>query len=113
MTYGSEWDTHSMELQPYQQQWHQPPVPWKPPGSGLAVASMVLGITSLVFCWWGLATLAMWVLAVTFGGVSIHRATEAGQPKNGMAVAGLVLGVLGGLAYMILGVVTLGAMFII
>jgi|SRR5215469_5468850 len=102
--------TNIMGIQPYQ---CQPPAQWKPPGSGLAVASMILGITSVVFCWWGLATLAMWLCAVIFAGVSMHKATVANMPRNGMAVAGLVLGIVGGLTYLTLGIFSLGVMLVL
>ena len=90
-------------------QFPQPPAP-RPPvqhGSGLPVASLVLGVCSLVFCWWGLATLAMVVLSITFGTVGL------GRPGRGMAVAGLVLGCVGGVAYLIFGIATLGVGFLI
>lgn len=88
-------------------------VPWQPPPpviipppaapSGLSVASMVLGILTLPFFWWGLATLAMVVLAITFGAIGIGR-----PGGRGMATAGLVLGSVGALIYLIWGLFTLG-----
>jgi hypothetical protein len=86
------------------------PVPPHQTGNALAVAGMVLGITSVVFCWWGLLTLAMVILALTFSSIGIHRASE-GAEKKGMAIAGLACGCLGGLLYLILGVVSLGVAF--
>lgn len=84
--------------------------PVRPTGNGLAVAGMVLGITSIVFCWWGLLTLAMVILAITFSSIGIHQASQ-GAEKKGMAIAGLACGSLGGLLYLILGVVSLGVGF--
>lgn len=86
-----------------------PPQPPAAPGHGHAVASMVLGITSLVFCWWGLGTLAMVACALSFGGVSLHRTSQAQIQASGMAVAGVILGVLGFLAYFFVGLFSLGA----
>lgn len=57
------------------------------PVSGLAVASMVLGIIWLA--WLGS------LLAVIFGHVALHRIRRSGQRGGGMAVAGLVLGYVG------------------
>jgi apolipoprotein N-acyltransferase len=82
-----------------------PPAPAAPRTPGTAVAALVLGICSLVFCWWGLATLAMVVLAVVFGASSARR--------SGMGVAGLICGCVGFLAYLAFGVATLGTGFLI
>jgi hypothetical protein len=91
-----------------------PPVPaFRPPGSGLATSSLVLGVLSVVFCWWGLATLAMVVLSITFGAVSLRRAAEYRWPRPGTGVAGLVLGIVGGAIYLALGMLSFGAMFLI
>jgi hypothetical protein len=68
---------------------------------------MVLGITSIVFCWWGIFTLAQVVLAIVFGGVGIHKANR-GADKKGMAIAGLACGIVGFLAYLIFGIATAG-----
>jgi hypothetical protein len=77
----------------------------RPEGSGFGVAALVLGICSVVFCWWGLVTLAMVVLAVTFGAKGLAR------PGRGMAIAGLSCGLVGAAAYLIVGVATLGVGF--
>ena len=82
-------------------------------GNGLAIASLVLGIVSVIFSWWGLLTLAMVVLAITFGGISIHRAEQQPGRGRGMAIAGLVLGIVGFCLYFVLGVVSVGVGFII
>ena len=72
----------------------------------------MLGITSIVFCWWGLVSLAQIVLAIVFGCIGISRASRGASGK-GLAVAGLVCGCVGALAYFIFGIVTLGVGFII
>lgn len=86
--------------------------PRVPPRNGLAVASLVLGITSIVFCWWGMFTLVQVVLAVVFGGVAI-RAANQGAGRKGMAVAGLACGIAGFIAYVLFGIGTLGIGFVI
>jgi hypothetical protein len=54
------------------------------------------------------------VLAITFGAVGMRRAdADAGAGHKGMAVAGLVRGIVGAVAYLSFGVLTLGAGFII
>ena len=63
--------------------------PANPPqaANGLAIAGMILGITSIVLCWWGILSLAQVVLAIVFGGIAIDRANR-GAPHKGMAIAG-------------------------
>jgi hypothetical protein len=88
------------------------PVARSSAGNGLAIASLVLGITSIVFCWWGLVSLAQVVLAVVFGCIGISRANRGAWGK-GQATTGLVCGCVGGILYFIFGILTLGAGFII
>lgn len=84
---------------------YAPPSP--PKAAGTSIAALVLGICSLLFSWWGLATLAMVILAVTFGARGLSR------PGRGMAIAGLVCGLAGGLAYLCIGIVTAGIGFVV
>ena len=51
-------------------------------GNGLAVTSSVLGITCIVFCWWGLFTLAQVVLAIVFGGTG-KQGEQTGNTAQG------------------------------
>lgn len=99
------------EMAPYP---HQPAeiAPGSTPGSGMATAGMILGITSIIFCWWGLFSLAQVVLAITFGAVGIKRAGR-GAAGKGQAVAGLCCGIVGLIAYVIFGIATVGIGFLI
>ena len=70
-----------------------------PPSQGLATASMITGIVSLVIwlpgCLCAPALLGMPILgaiALTLGLVDWGAASRAGQPKRGMATAGVVCG---------------------
>ena len=67
----------------YQQPIQQPE---KQPGSGLATASLVLGILSLVLFMFPFIT---GILAIIFGGVAKSKGN-----KSGMATAGLVCGII-------------------
>lgn len=61
-------------------------------GAGLAIASMVLGIVSLVIsCCIPYVTFIASLLAVIFGGVSLSKKMGG----KGMAIAGLVCGIIG------------------
>ena len=69
----------------YQQPMQQPAVP----GKGLGIASMVVGIVSLVCICFGWICIICAIVGVALGGVALNKAKQAGV-KNGMAVAGLV-----------------------
>ena len=61
--------------------------------SGLAVASLVLGILSLLIPF---VSLILGPLAIIFGGVSISQTVrDSTLSGRGMAIAGLVLGLIG------------------
>ena len=80
--------------------------------NGQAVAGMVLGILAVAIEWGGLLTLALAVSAIVFGVIGLNRSrdTEIGR---GQAVAGVTLGVIGCVLYLIWGIVSLGIFFLI
>ncbi|MFU0567438.1 DUF4190 domain-containing protein [Gardnerella leopoldii] len=88
--------------QPYAQQPYgqQPMYIQQAPVSGLAVASLVLGIIGTIFAWVPVFTIIWWVLGIlsVIFAVLAMRNTKAGVPGakrgHGMAVAGLVLGII-------------------
>ncbi len=84
--------TANVYYQPAPQQPQQPGQTQPKPGQGMAVASMVLGIVSL-FC----AAIITGILAIIFGGVAKSKGN-----KSGMATAGIVLGIIGIVLYIIL-----------
>jgi hypothetical protein len=62
-----------------------------PPGKGLAIASMVLGIAGLaLFCIWYIALPAS-IVGLILAIVSKKQARAAGVAPSGMAKAGLIL----------------------
>ena len=75
------------------QMYQQPYQPQQPqPGKGLAITSMVLGIVSVVLFWIpyvDILTLLLGIAALVMGIIAGKKA------KNGMAVAGIVLGIIG------------------
>ena len=73
------------EQQPPQQQ-----------GNGIAVAGMVLGICALVFCWIPFLNWVLGLLGIIFGALGISRGNKVGTGK-GMALAGLICGIIGSL----------------
>jgi hypothetical protein len=79
----------------------QPPYPPRPqavaatPSNGVGVAGGVLGIVGLVLSFipvLDVIGLVLAILAVIFGGVGIQKANAAGGVGKGMAVTGLVCG---------------------
>jgi hypothetical protein len=55
----------------------------------------------------------MIVLAITFAATAFKRAQTFLLPRNGMATAGLVLGIIGAVLYAIAGVLSFGLLFIV
>ncbi len=62
--------------------------------NGQAVAALVLGIVSLVLFWIPFVGLVCGILGVVFGWLGMQRA-DRGTTGKGMAVAGLVTGIIG------------------
>lgn len=75
-------------------------LPIEPPrrgGNGLAVASMVCGITGLTIGWvpfLGLAGIPTSIVAIVLGIVALRRA-RLGAPRRGFAITGVITGGLG------------------
>lgn len=64
--------------------------------SGIAIASLVCGILSLVLFWIPWLGFLLGVLAIIFGGVAIGQIRrDPNLGGRGMAIAGLVCGIIG------------------
>jgi thiamine transporter ThiT len=59
----------------------------------MAVAALVLGILSIVLSWIPYVDFVLAVLAIIFGAVGLSAANKRGGAGKGMAITGLVLGV--------------------
>jgi hypothetical protein len=65
-------------------------IPPTPVPQGFAITSLVLGCVGILTFWiYGIVS----ILAIVFGGISISQSRKAGRKPQGMAVAGLVLGI--------------------
>ena len=73
-------------MQPYQGQGYAP----SPPGKGLAITSLVLGLVSILLCLWCFTG----VPGMIFGFIGHKQLKGAGAP-TGMATAGIVLSIIG------------------
>jgi hypothetical protein len=65
----------------------------KPSTNGMAIASLVLGLVGFFTC--GYTFFIAPVLAVVFGVKGRRQIRETGQQGDGMALAGIILGVIG------------------
>lgn len=75
--------------------------PYLPVTTGLAVASLVLGILSLVMiCVWFLSPLLA-ILSIVFAAFDMSASHSRGEPANGLAIAGLVLGAVTGSLWLV------------
>lgn len=78
------------------------------PGSGKATASVILGIASIVFCWFLIIGAVVGALAIILGIWARVELTRAGATRGvGSAHAGIVTGVIGIIASIILVSLTL------
>lgn len=79
------------------------------PVNGNAVTALVTGITGLVLCWVPVLDITLGIVAVVFGAVALHQARTQHRSGTGMAVAGLVTGILTVLAFIVLVVIASGS----
>ena len=88
------------ERTPEPQRPPEPETPAKPPPtSGMAIASLVLGFSGVLFFFVpGFGVLAS-VLAIIFGAFGISQAGKKTRRGTGMAIAGLILGITGVLVF--------------
>ncbi len=76
--------------------------------SGLAVSSLICGIMGslgTLIAFWGVATPLADILAIVFGAVGLHRVKRHQLRGKAAAIWGLALGVIGLVAFVILGIV--------
>lgn len=59
--------------------------------SGFAIASLVLGICSLIPCWYGCLSIIFGILAIVFGALGKKNAVSG----KGKAKAGFIMGIVG------------------
>jgi hypothetical protein len=80
-----------------QNQQYQPQTPQDNSGKNMSIAALVCGILGIVGSWIPVVcyfTLVLAILGIVFGAKGMKKSKESGQNK-GLAVAGLVLGIIG------------------
>jgi len=65
------------------------------PTSGACIASLVLGVLSVVFVAVGYLSFVAGAAAVVFGIIGVGRANKGTVSGRGLAIAGIVLGAVG------------------
>lgn len=71
-------------------------------GAGLAIAALVVGIFALLTCWTIIGGIGLGLVALVLGIVAVGRSRKDGAPGKGMAISGIVLGVLGIIAAIVM-----------
>lgn len=88
----------------YGQPGHQPMLPQQ---NGLGTTAMVLGIVATVlFCLYGVLSIILGIMAVVFGSIGRKRVRQGEADNGGMALSGIILGVIG----IVLGVLYIAVM---
>ncbi len=89
----------NMNPQDNQQQFVQQPMPQKPSdGHGFSIASLVVGICSVLFFWVGglnIVLLACGIVAIILGNKGRQMSIAVNGKASGLATAGFVLGIIG------------------
>jgi len=101
----------SVPNDPYSQQRYgfTPPPPYAPPKTNAkSVVALVLGIVSIVLPYLGLL---IGILAIIFASLSFKEIKRTGEQGKGMAVAGLVCGIVGTAIYAIIILFVIIAVF--
>ncbi|MGY1743057.1 MULTISPECIES: hypothetical protein [unclassified Blastococcus] len=89
--YGAEQQMYPQQQQPV---YAQPAVyVQNAPSNGLGTAGFVTGLLGLLFCWVPALGIVLALLGVIMGGVGISTGKKKGAP-TGLAIAGLVLGII-------------------
>ena len=114
---GSGQSPPPQQPEPYPGSYPPPPPPggypgppaqgaWEEPkGKGLAITALVLGIIALLTCWTVLGGIIFGLLALIFGIIATVKSRRGSAGGGGMAIAGLVLGLLGLIAAVVIAAI--------
>lgn len=64
-------------------------------GNGLGTAGFVLALLALIFCWVPILDWILWLLGLIFSIIGVFK------PKKGLAIAGLVISLIGIIAIIV------------
>jgi Domain of unknown function (DUF4190) len=85
------------------QQW--PAYPGTPRNNRVAIAALVCGVAQFVLGLLVVGNILLAIPAIICGAIGLRQTRERGEPGRGMAIAGLVLGILGVVYFVIIVVV--------
>ncbi|ULO04683.1 DUF4190 domain-containing protein [Paenibacillus sp. 19GGS1-52] len=88
-----------MSYQPYGNQEYYPPQPPPARTNGKSIAALVLGILSIVLPYIGLL---FGIIAIIFSAISLKEIRMRNEQGRGMAIAGLVCGIVGTILYAVI-----------
>jgi hypothetical protein len=71
-------------------------------GTGMAIASLILGILAVLSCFTVIGGVVLGVLAIIFGVIVVRRVGRGEASGKGMAIAGIVTGAVGVLLAIVL-----------
>lgn len=71
------------------------PAPATKTCTGFGVTALVTGILGILFAWVPGFGLVLAAVGTVFGGIAVARTRRASVPGKGMAIAGLVMGIVG------------------
>ncbi|MCD2193990.1 DUF4190 domain-containing protein [Actinomycetospora endophytica] len=77
------------------------------PRNGMGIAALVLGILAILSCWTAAGGVLFGILAIVFGVIGAGRARRGVANNRGVAIAGIVTGVLGlivGIIFVVIGI---------
>lgn len=75
------------------------------PRNGAGVAALVLGVVAILLCWIPVLNVILGILAIIFGIVGWRRGRRNNATNPGVAMTGIVLGILGLIASIVLVVI--------
>lgn len=76
----------------------------------MATAGFVLALASVLFSWSGFIGWIIWVLGLVFSCIGLSRAKSMSGNGRGLAIAGIILSLIGVIMILFLGTVILGAL---
>ncbi len=76
--------------------------------NGMATAGFVLALITLFFGWVPVLGWIMWVLGLIFSSVGLAKAKSVGGKGRGLAIAGLIISLLGVIMILLLATVIMG-----
>jgi uncharacterized membrane protein len=85
-----------------------------PPSNGIGTAAGVVGIIAIVLIfipYLDFLGVVLGLLAIVFGGLGVSRANRMGGRGKGMAVTGLVLGIIAVALFAILLIIVYGTLY--